>query len=274
LAEREREFLEPYSELLESTQHENDLSGMIRIPAGLFLAGTYERDDFRFEYHDFIPAQVVDLPEFFIDALPVTNVAYCTFAKAITLTNHRTCHPDEPPNKDHWPSHLRDPRFAADDMPVTGIDWYDAYLLTWGNNWEAGTANHVEMAFGERVEDLHSWENLLRRVDAHFPAEPLWRVGLRRRADSFYGVSDMSGNVWEWTRTNFYTNQDMDPFFRGRDVLAFTNRPAAFPVIRGGCWTSLPEMLRTFFRGKDLLTDRHFEIGFRCVWENYAQTSP
>jgi iron(II)-dependent oxidoreductase len=298
LGEREREFLEPYRELVDSVRPAPDLSGMICIPAGPFVAGTYDRDDFRFEYRDFIPSHVVNLPEFYIDALPVTNAAYRAFTRAIAQTNHVTCHPDEPPGKDHWPSHLRDPRFAGDEMPVTGIDWYDAYAYAawaskqlptelqwekaargtdsrdypWGNAWRHGIANYVDAAFNERVDNLQAWEHLLRRVDSQFPATPLWPVGIHREADSPYGVSDMAGNVWEWTRTNFYSHEDMDPFFRGRDVLAFTNRPAAFPVIRGGCWTSLPEMLQTSFRGKDLLTDRHFEIGFRCVAEATASS--
>jgi len=57
----------------------------------------------------------------------------------------------------------------------------------------------------------------------------------------------------------------MAPQFRGRDPATFARDPRAFVVIRGGAWSSVPEMLTTFFRGKDLFTDRHNEIGFRCV---------
>src|SRR5262245_8053611 len=127
LAEREREFLEPYRELLRTAQPAPDLTGMVRIPAGKFWAGSSERDGFRFEYRDFIPMAEVDLPEFHIDVLPVTNAQYRRFVAEIELSNHATCHPDEPPGRDHWPSHMRDRRFAGDDMPVTGVDWYDAY---------------------------------------------------------------------------------------------------------------------------------------------------
>src|ERR1700730_9691154 len=216
LAEREREFLRPYRELLDSVRPDPDLSSMICIPAAPFVAGTYERNDFRFEYRDFIPSHIVDLPEFYIDAFPVTNAAYRVFARAIAATDHHTCHTDEPPGKDHWPSHLRDQRFAGDSMPVVAIDWYDAYAYAawvgkqlptelqwekaargtdsrdypWGNAWQPGIANYVETALGERVDDLWSWELLLRRVDAQYPAAPLWPVGLRHEADSFYGVSD------------------------------------------------------------------------------------
>jgi formylglycine-generating enzyme required for sulfatase activity len=296
LAEREREFLEPYRELLRSAQSTPDLTGMVRIPAGKFWAGSSERDDFRFEYRDYIPMAEAELPAFHIDVLPVTNAQYREFAEHIERANHATCHPDEPPGRDHWPSHMRDPRFSGDDMPVTGIDWYDAYAYAswagkklptelqwekaargtdgrqypWGDEWRQGLAHYAETAFERSIDTLDEWERLLREVDGERPARPVLPVGGNREADSPYGVADMAGNVWEWTRTNLFTRDDMDPFFRGRDVLSFTNRQAAFPVIRGGCWTSLPEMLRTSFRGKDLLTDRHFEIGFRCVVEDDA----
>lgn len=68
------------------------------------------------------------------------------------------------------------------------------------------------------------------------------------------------------TRTNFYSRDDLDPFFRGRRPVEFLNRKEAFHVLRGGTWTSPPVCLTTFFRGKDLLTDRHSEVGFRCVY--------
>jgi formylglycine-generating enzyme required for sulfatase activity len=294
LADREREYLKPYQEVVTALQPPQNLAGMVRIPAGKFWSGTSESADFRFEYRDFIPIAEVDLPEYYIDVLPVTNAQYRRFVEHIEQNNHLTCHPDEPVGKDHWPSHMRDPRFSGDDMPVNGIDWYDAFAYAgwagkqlptelqwekaargtdgrdypWGNEWRKGFAQYAETAFGQSIDTLDEWERLLREVDSSYPERPVLNVGSNRESDSPYGVADMAGNVWEWTRTNLFTRQDMDPFFRGRDVLSFTNRQSAFPVIRGGCWTSLTEMLRTSFRGKDLLTDRHFEIGFRCVVEN------
>jgi formylglycine-generating enzyme required for sulfatase activity len=289
----ERDILRPYRTQISALERAPDTSSMVFIPEGPCLIGTCERPDFRFDYRDYIPEQTATVGPFFIDALPVTNQEYIRFALQIDKAQHITCHPDEPRSKDHWPSHGRDPRFGGDSLPVTGIDWYDAFAYAawagkqlptevqwekaargldgrdypWGMDWRPDLANHAETSFGERVLDLHRWEQLLRSVSDHFPAIPLWPVGTRPGAQSPYGVGDMAGNVWEWTRTNFYSREPMDPFFRGRNVLDFTNREGAFPVIRGGCWTSLPEMLTCFFRGKDLLTDRHNEIGFRCVFE-------
>jgi formylglycine-generating enzyme required for sulfatase activity len=76
----------------------------------------------------------------------------------------------------------------------------------------------------------------------------------------------MSGNAWEITRTNYFTREDMDPFFRGRSPRDFLHRRDAFHVIRGGAWTSPAPCLTTHYRGRDLITDRHSEIGFRCVY--------
>lgn len=293
LAQLEREFLEPYQQLLTDLKRLPDLAGMIRIEGGPFLFGSDPRTDHRFEYRDYVPARVVDVPAFYIDARPVTNGEYLEFARAIGAAHHVSCHPDEPENKEHWPSHVRDPRFGDAGLPVTGIDWYDAYAYAswaskklpteqqwekaargtdgrdypWGNTWRDGIVNYIETACERSVDTLDEWEQVLRNVSPSWPTRPVWPVQANRAADSPYGVSDMAGNVWEWTRTNFYTCEDMDPFFKNRAPVDFTNRVEAFPVIRGGCWTSLPEMLRTAFRGKDLLTDRHFEIGFRCVME-------
>ncbi len=300
LKELEEEILRPYREILRKARRRPDIEGMVHVPGGPCTIGTYDRGDFRFHYKDYIPQKTVDVPGFYIDPLPVTNRQYLEFARSVVKEGHLSCHPDEPSDKDHWPAHLRDPRFGGDDFPVTGIDWYDAYAYAgwlgkqipseiqwekaargtkgyeypWGNEWRDGLVNSVETTFGIRIETLDQWEEVLRSVSAERPVRPLWPVGFQREADSPYGVGDMAGNVWEWTRTNFFSRQPMDPFFHNREVLEFTNRPEAFPVIRGGCWTSLPEMMRTFYRGKDLLTDRHFEIGFRCVVEEAANPSP
>lgn len=293
LVKLEAEYKAPLEALGREARPTPDTKDMIYVPGGRCTIGTYDRKDFVFEYHDYVPEQVVDVPPFYIDAKPVTNREYVGFARAIGRYSHVCCHKDEPPDKDHWPSHIRDPRFGGPDHPVTGIDWYDAYAYAawhgkklpsevqwekaargvdgrdypWGNEWKPEAANYFESAFEQPFEDLAQWEEVLRTVSDSSPRAPVWPVGSRPAGNSPYGVSDMAGNVWEWTATNFISREPMDPYVKGREILSYTNRPASFPVIRGGCWTSLPEMLRTFYRGKDLLTDRHFEIGFRCIAE-------
>jgi len=59
----------------------------------------------------------------------------------------------------------------------------------------------------------------------------------------------------------------MAPYFRGHHPKEFMNRKDAMYVIRGERWTSPSICLLSYYRGKDLLTDRHNEIGFRCVYD-------
>jgi formylglycine-generating enzyme required for sulfatase activity len=76
----------------------------------------------------------------------------------------------------------------------------------------------------------------------------------------------MLGNAWEYTCTNHATGQDLRPRFRGLRPVEFMNAPEAQVVLKGGAWSSIPELTSAAFRGIDLLTDRHCEIGFRCVY--------
>jgi iron(II)-dependent oxidoreductase len=267
---------------------------MAYVPAGKFLMGTKNVDDFRFYYKDFIPMHEVELAGYHIDKHPVTNEQYKNFLQFINQNGHVCCHPDEDPNRDHTAAHIRDPRFNQDDMPVTGIDWYDAYAYAayagkklptdeqwekaargtegqqypWGNDWQPEHAHYAESCFNAEINNLDEWEDVLRNYSGVYPRKTVVANNAIAGNVSPYGVYDMVGNVWEWTRTNYFTRKHMDPFFKGRDQADFMNRASAFAVIRGGCFTSLPEMLRTYYRGKDLLTDRHCEIGFRCVSED------
>jgi formylglycine-generating enzyme required for sulfatase activity len=50
-----------------------------------------------------------------------------------------------------------------------------------------------------------------------------------------------------------------------RDALDVIYDYRSYGVIKGGTWSSLPEQTSVTFRGRDLVLDRHFEIGFRCA---------
>ena len=293
LAEREKALLEHYRRQSSGTRKPHSLEDMVLVPGGDFIFGTDEPDARLFYYQDYVPEQVIGIPDFNIDKYPVTNFQYAQFLRDVGVNRHRFCHPDEPEDKDYRPAHWRDSRFAADDLPVTGVDWYDAWAYAnwagkklpterqwekaargtdgrrypWGDDWVDSVCNWFGEAFELPASGLKEWEELLRDFSPDHPARPLLPVSSLPEGKSPYGVFGMAGNVWEWTRTNFFTHRDLDPFFKRRHPREFMNRPAAFPVIRGGCFTSLVEMLRCYYRGKDLLTDRHCEIGFRCVVE-------
>ncbi|MCA9873665.1 MAG: SUMF1/EgtB/PvdO family nonheme iron enzyme, partial [Anaerolineales bacterium] len=70
---------------------------------------------------------------------------------------------------------------------------------------------------------------------------------------------DMSGNVWEWTRSLFesYPNQADD----GRENMAADGSR----VVRGGSWRNFQVFARAAFRGYDVPDARLDVNGFRVV---------
>jgi iron(II)-dependent oxidoreductase len=266
---------------------------VVLVPGGPAIIGAHAKPDaFRMAQDD-STLRAVDVPEFLIDRTTVTNARYREFLDEVGDSGEFD-HPDQPLERSHRPAHGHDPRFNAADLPVVGLDWYDAYAFAkwaggslpsevqwekaargvdgrrypWGEEWDPDRVNYVERSFGEAVADLDSLEALLVTISqGDNPAHPVLPADALPQGASPYGVLQMSGNVWELTRTNFYTGEDMDPFFKGRHPLDFMNRKDAFHVLRGGTWTSPPTCLTTFYRGKDLITDRHNEVGFRCVYE-------
>ncbi|WP_221351032.1 SUMF1/EgtB/PvdO family nonheme iron enzyme [Streptomyces beigongshangae] len=282
-----------------ASRREPDLGDAVLVPGGLSIGGARVSEVGPFQMDDADnPLRVVELPSFFIDRVAVTNERYARFladteAAARDGDPSRWAHPDQGDGKDHTPAHWRDARFNHPAHPVVGVDWYDAYAFArwaggrlpsedewekaargtdgrrypWGETWDSTRAHGVETAYpGDNPRDLAELEALLVRTSPTWPPEPVLPADSLPQGASPYGALNMAGNVWELTRTNFFSRQDMAPFFKGRAGPQFMNRPEAFHVLKGGTWTSPPVCMTTYYRGKDLLTDRHNEVGFRCVY--------
>lgn len=237
------------------------------------------------------PNGSVFVRSFYIDEYPVSCRDYDAFSDSVVAREHRCCHPAEPPGKDH----RRNTRFDSDltpDHPATGIDWFDAYAyarskgrrLPTEYEWQRAAQGSDGRAFpwGPEYDDQrlvngfttlplnHSWDDI-----------KLWRASLALQASGLYqtpgpevvthggrspfGVCGLSGNVWEWTASSYQSGKIADPGPPNRDALEKICDSNSYVVIKGGAWTSLPQMLSPAFRGRDLLYDRHCEIGMRTV---------
>jgi iron(II)-dependent oxidoreductase len=85
-------------------------------------------------------------------------------------------------------------------------------------------------------------------------------VGALPASDSVYGCRQMIGNVWEWTSDDFkpYPGFVVDPY-KEYSVPWFGDHK----VLRGGCWTTRPGLIRNSWRNFYKPDRRDVLAGFR-----------
>jgi len=210
----------------------------VKIPGGVGLSPTYKPSP---------------LPPFRISKFEITNAAYRRF---VAETGHRPSHFDG------------NPEIAGDTYPVVGVSWDDAmefcrhYGLSLPSemqwDWMARGAWRREYAWGNEPPGNdhanHGGAECCQPDDAdgYLGTAP---VGSFPKGDTPEGVSDVTGNVWEW----------VDGWYE--DGLADSaGKEHTFRVLRGGAWNSddahLNAGYRLGYRG-----DFRYAAngGFRCV---------
>jgi formylglycine-generating enzyme required for sulfatase activity len=94
---------------------------------------------------------------------------------------------------------------------------------------------------------------------------PHQRAGTRQvkgKLPNPWGLYDMLGNVWEWTRDSWHENYEGAP----SDGSAWeTPEAGAGRVIRGGSWDDGAGDCRSAYRGRDGPDVRLSNLGFRCA---------
>jgi formylglycine-generating enzyme required for sulfatase activity len=256
----------------------------IRIPAGEFLMGTSDEEiAYLLKTTDWAkvwkkkgyfkreqPQHKVYLDEFQIAKYPVTNAQYQAFVQDAKY---------QPPK--HWSGETFAEELAS--HPVVNVSWEDAVkycewltkklrdanqlreneiirlpteaewekvaawddekkahrIWAWGNEWDAAKCNSVESKIGTTTP-----------VGKYSPG-----------GDSYYGIADMSGNVWEWCAdwydANYYANSpEKNP--TGPDE-------GKYRVLRGGSWSYGDLNARGAYRGTSSPGSWYDLLGFRVV---------
>jgi len=241
---------------------------LVQIPTGSFIMGTSDvqigqllvREDWAKDWYDEglfqveQPQHSVKLAAFEIAQYPVTNADYYTF---VYRTGHRI-------PKGWIGFHYPD---GQAEHPVTGISWNDAAAYC---KWLS-----EELKSSYRLPTEAEWERAARGVDGNiFPwgdmfdpwrcnttesgkhsTTPVWTYA--RTGDSPAGVSDMVGNVWEWT------NSLLQPYPYKLDDGREAPTGAGKRVVRGGAWYYSQKLARCAAR-EGLLPDyTSNSLGFR-----------
>lgn len=258
----------------EEEDHSNDLPVrlpvMIPIPAGSFWMGTgdshvqalLDREEWAAEWHNSDMFQVeqplhqLNLQAFEIAKVPVTNAEYYVF---VYNTGYRV-------PKGWIGFHFSE---GLDEHPVVGVSRADAiaycawltketgihYRLPTEAEWEKTARGNDQRIYpwGDnfdpwRCNTVESGKKMTTQVGLYSPG-----------GDSTFEVSDMSGNVWEWTQSNLsaYPYKPDD----GREITAAKSKV----VVRGGAWYYSRALARCSAREGVLADFISPALGFRLA---------
>ena len=246
---------------------DDDLLGFVEIPAGPFTMGSDFRRD-RLAYGnvrwsaDRAQGRVV-LDAYFIGRYEVTVAQFRAFVDASEFGAH--------------PAALQ----APPNHPVTSISWPDALayaawlkvrLAEWpqtpaslaralSDGWRVGLPSEAEWEKAARGTDgrIFPWGDVPRSDRANYRRAATTPVGSFPCPECPFGLLDMSGNVWELTRSPY-----QDYPYGEADDLADLDVDALW-VRRGGHFADNEEDVRAAVRGGVAPGARRPFIGFRLV---------
>lgn len=230
----------------------------------------------------------VDLPAFWIDRTEVTNDMFQSFTSQAGYKTDEERSGYSAVNGQPQPvagANWRSPQgpgssiAALGNHPVVQINWYGASAYC---KWVGGRLpSEAEWEKAARGSDGRIWpwgntppsEHTVNAADKNLPFPQSRKdqndgyrytapVGSYPAGDSPYGLADMAGNAWEWTRS-VYRNYPYNPA-DGREI---ADQPASGDkvVMRGGSWFDDYGSLRSTLRYAGIPIGSSDSIGFRCM---------
>jgi len=244
--------------------------GFIEIPAGVFTMGSAPNEGSSFER----PQHEVSLRRHFIARYPVTVAQFRAF---VDVTGYAWMYKDFP---QEYGNH-----------PVVAVSWYDALAYcewlteklqatSWPlarllrEGWRITLPSEAEWEKAARGTDgrQYPWGNQPDPNLANYNATGIGTtsaVGCFAAGKSPYAVEDMSGNVWEWTRS-LWGEMSGEPTFNysyrpddGReDLRASAGRSR---VLRGGAFWDGHQQVRCAYRGRYGARPSYNLVGLRVA---------
>ncbi|HEX5412569.1 MAG TPA: selenoneine synthase SenA [Terriglobia bacterium] len=256
------------------------------IPAGTFLLGSSPDSHFVFDNEQW--AHPVVIRPFLMARFAVTQAQFRDFVEDGGYQRRElwtppgwhwresagACHPiywrKQSPGS--WMRRHFDEWIPLEDrLPVIHVSWYeaDAYCRWAGRRlpteaeWEiAASAEPASDGGFRQSKRLFPWGGdppTPDRANLEWRAMGCIEVDALPAGDSAFGCRQMIGNVWEWTATNFgpYPGFSPGPYKEYSEPWFGDHK-----VLRGGCWTTRPGLIRN--------TYRNFYQPHRCdVWAGF-----
>jgi formylglycine-generating enzyme required for sulfatase activity len=142
-------------------------------------------------------------------------------------------------------------KWTCPNAPVVGVSWYEAMAFCHWADVRLPTENEWQAAAQGFKRRLFPWGRKFRAENCNCKigvnqVDRASAVGSIKAGDTPEGLSDMAGNVFEWTNSHCGSN--------GKQV------------VRGISWSTVnPWSLRCAFRCELDAGLRNFNLGFRCA---------
>ena len=246
---------------------DEELLGFVQVPGGPFVMGSDPAiDRLAFDNESWpgaSPQETLDLPSFYVGRYEVTVAQFGVFVEE---TGYRADDeafqqpPDHPVAAVSWTDALAYARW----LETTLREWPEtppelSRLLREG--WRISLPTEAEWEKAARGSDgrIYPWGNEPRRDRANYQGRGTAPVGSFECPECPFGLLDMSGNVWELTRSPYqaYPYDESDDR-EGLDADALW-------VMRGGAFNDPERNVRTAIRGGADPGVRRPFIGFRLV---------
>jgi formylglycine-generating enzyme required for sulfatase activity len=246
---------------------DDDLLGFVEVPVGPFLMGSDPaRDPLAFDNERWpgaTPQATVDLPAFYVGRYEVTVAQFGAF---VAGTAHRVdaqafrAPANHPVSMVTWPDALAYCRWLESELKQSPRTPPRLQQLL-RDGWHVGVPSEAQWEKAARGTDgrIYPWGDQPRRDRANFGRAETTPVGSFPCAECAFGLSDMSGNVWEWTRSP-YQPYPFDPADDRKNLEA-----DALWVMRGGSFADAERNVRAAIRGGADPGARRAFIGFRVV---------
>ena len=254
--------------LAEAWQLPDDpLLGFVEIAAGSFLMGSDAVIDpmaFDIERWSSTNAQaVLELPTYYIGRFEVTVAQMRSFVQATGYPIDGQAlggAPGHPATFISWPDALAYSRWL-DEILRTSPDTPEVLstLLEGGGRVTLPTEAEWEKAARGSDGRIYPWGSEPRPDRATYQARGTTAVGSHQCPECPFGLSDMAGNVWEWTRSP-YQPYPYDPIDDFEDL-----ENESLWVMRGGSFTDPAHFVRGANRGGADPGARRAFIGFRIA---------
>jgi formylglycine-generating enzyme required for sulfatase activity len=245
----------------------DDMLGFVEVPSGPFIMGSDKATDpLAFDNETWSPTEprgVVDLPAFYIARYEVTVAQFQVFVAATgksvepqTLSSP----PVHPVAFVSWPDALAYCRWLEAAMKVSRTT--PASLKESLNaGWHVTLPSEAEWEKAARGTDgrRYPWGNEARGDRANMRGDRTVAVGSMDCPECAHGLSDMGGNVWEWTRSPY------QPFPYDPNDDSSTTTADALWVMRGGSFNDTEQTIRAATRGAADPGARRSFIGFRVA---------